>query len=390
MSVPNKKTVFIVDAMAFRRARAESFLSPWARTENVELISLDPDEAHTKLVERSECDMLIYNVGAPSAFEIFTEIQLLHTLRREAALAIVSDDENPAAVVAAIRSGAQGYLSNSMTPDLALQALSFVLHGGTYFPPTAIMAGHAHGGALPIEFGHHDFSQEQSLPGTEQQNQASPPGPGDSPYEQQGSLFDVKAAGVQSDNGTTVVRHAPEFTERQYAVLTCLCQGDPNKVIGRKLGMTETTVKVHVREIMRKLGVCNRTQVAIAAGRNGGPDGVTEMLPFELSDDQDIRASLVFQRSGNRFASGECVKSKTWSPAPTSSERKRLQPFRPARQAQESPVTGGLCRGAFGCWGRAFTEVQFSGRITRLLGKSITPTGSATGAHRREAQDHWC
>jgi hypothetical protein len=36
-------------------------------------------------------------------------------------------------------------------------------------------------------------------------------------------------------------------------------------VIGRKLGMTETTVKVHVREIMRKLGVSNRTQVAIAA-----------------------------------------------------------------------------------------------------------------------------
>jgi hypothetical protein len=57
----------------------------------------------------------------------------------------------------------------------------------------------------------------------------------------------------------------------------CLCQGDPNKVIARKLGMTETTVKVHVREIMRKLGVVNRTQVAIVAGRNtngciGGAD----------------------------------------------------------------------------------------------------------------------
>ena len=74
----------------------------------------------------------------------------------------------------------------------------------------------------------------------------------------------------------------PEFTERQYAVLTCLCLGDPNKVIGRKLGMTETTVKVHVREIMRKLGVCNRTQVAIAAARNRsgiGPDGVVEIIP---------------------------------------------------------------------------------------------------------------
>ena len=54
-------------------------------------------------------------------------------------------------------------------------------------------------------------------------------------------------------------------------------------MIGRKLGMTETTVKVHVREIMRKLGVCNRTQVAIAAARNGtgiGPDSVVEIIPL--------------------------------------------------------------------------------------------------------------
>ena len=84
MSVPFKKTVFLVDAMAFRRARAESFLNPWARNESVELISLDPDEAHTRLVERAACDMLIYSVGAPSPHEVFTEIQVLHTLRRDA------------------------------------------------------------------------------------------------------------------------------------------------------------------------------------------------------------------------------------------------------------------------------------------------------------------
>ena len=102
MSVPSRKTVFVVDAMAFRRARVESFLSPWAANEKVELISLDPDEAHARLVERNECDMLIYSVGTPSAHEIFGEIQVLQTLRRQAALAIVSDDENPATVIAAI------------------------------------------------------------------------------------------------------------------------------------------------------------------------------------------------------------------------------------------------------------------------------------------------
>lgn len=280
MSVPPKKTVFIVDAMAFRRARAESFLSPWASNEQVELISLDPEEAHIKLVERSECDMLIYSVGAPSALEVFTEIQVLHMLRREAALTIVSDDENPATIIAAIRSGARGYFSNSMPPDLALQALSFVLRGGTYFPPAVIMAGRALGGTSPIEFGPPDLAPEQTVPDPEQQSQASMPGPDGGLYEQQNSLFDGKSPGIQRGNGSESGRPAPEFTERQYAVLACLCQGDPNKVIGRKLGMTETTVKVHVREIMRKLGVCNRTQVAIAAGRSISADGV-DLVPSD-------------------------------------------------------------------------------------------------------------
>jgi DNA-binding NarL/FixJ family response regulator len=94
------------------------------------------------------------------------------------------------------------------------------------------------------------------------------------------SLFDDKAAIVQRDHGFNGARHTPEFTERQYAVLVCLCQGDPNKIIGRKLGMTETTVKVHVREIMRKLGVSNRTQVAIAAA-HVCTDGPIELAPAD-------------------------------------------------------------------------------------------------------------
>jgi DNA-binding NarL/FixJ family response regulator len=276
MSVPPKKTVFIVDSMAFRRARTESFLSSWASNEQVELVSLDPGDAQTRLVERSPCDMLIYTSEAASHLELFTEMQLFHTLRREAALIILSDDENPAMVVAAISSGAQGYFSNSMPPDLALQALSFVLHGGTYFPPAAIMAGRPRGGMPPIEFGSPDLIQEPTSAELGPQDPPSRTGQDEILYEQQGSLFDGKASSTHhGGNHSDDLRPTPEFTERQYAVLVCLCEGDPNKVIGRKLGMTETTVKVHVREIMRKLGVSNRTQVAIAARRGGiGTEGI--------------------------------------------------------------------------------------------------------------------
>jgi DNA-binding NarL/FixJ family response regulator len=50
------------------------------------------------------------------------------------------------------------------------------------------------------------------------------------------------------------------LTPRQMTVLSQLRQGKANKIIAYELGMTESTVKVHVRNIMRKMGATNRTQ----------------------------------------------------------------------------------------------------------------------------------
>jgi len=56
-----------------------------------------------------------------------------------------------------------------------------------------------------------------------------------------------------------------KLTERQLQVLGLICAGDTNKMIARKLELTEGTVKLHVRAILQSLGVNNRTQaVAIA------------------------------------------------------------------------------------------------------------------------------
>ena len=290
MSVPFKKSVFLVDAMAFRRARAESFLNPWARNENVELISLDPDEAHARLVERAVCNMLIYSVGAPSPHEVFAEIQVLHALRRDAALAIVSDDENPTTVLAAIRCGAQGYFSNSMAPELALQALSFVLHGGTYFP-TCRHPGQPEASACrrPSNTDSRPFPGAICFRGLNNRRRRHLSGRRTASTTARRPFRRQEPRRPRVHHVFNGARHAPEFTERQYAVLVCLCQGDPNKVIGRKLGMTETTVKVHVREIMRKLGVSNRTQVAIAASHVCS-DSAVELVPSDSP--MVIRSSL--------------------------------------------------------------------------------------------------
>jgi DNA-binding NarL/FixJ family response regulator len=72
---------------------------------------------------------------------------------------------------------------------------------------------------------------------------------------------------VNRDNGAAknledAVRNS-SLTARQKTVLELLSRGDTNKVIARRLGMSEGTVKVHVRQIMRKFGVTNRTQIAL-------------------------------------------------------------------------------------------------------------------------------
>jgi len=62
------------------------------------------------------------------------------------------------------------------------------------------------------------------------------------------------------------------LSDREIETLRCLIQGFPNKVIAHNLGISEATVKVHVKAILRKLMVQNRTQAAIWAV-NRGMDG---------------------------------------------------------------------------------------------------------------------
>jgi DNA-binding NarL/FixJ family response regulator len=61
----------------------------------------------------------------------------------------------------------------------------------------------------------------------------------------------------------------PRLTPQQLRVLYMLCAGLSNKQIGVRLGVTEATVKAHMRAIMEKFGADNRTQVVVSAQRLG-------------------------------------------------------------------------------------------------------------------------
>ena len=60
-----------------------------------------------------------------------------------------------------------------------------------------------------------------------------------------------------------------EFTERELDVLRCMTKGMSNAAIGKKLGMSENTVKTHIQHMLDKTGYENRTELAIEARISG-------------------------------------------------------------------------------------------------------------------------
>jgi len=62
---------------------------------------------------------------------------------------------------------------------------------------------------------------------------------------------------------------APEVSPREREILTHIARGASNKEIARALGIAETTVKIHVQHILRKLGLSSRVQVAVFASQRG-------------------------------------------------------------------------------------------------------------------------
>jgi DNA-binding NarL/FixJ family response regulator len=77
-----------------------------------------------------------------------------------------------------------------------------------------------------------------------------------------GEIFSPPAG---TEAHSSFAQRAAQLTPQQWRVLALMVQGDQNKQIAHKLGVGEATVKAHVTEILRKLGVRSRTQAVIEA-----------------------------------------------------------------------------------------------------------------------------
>ncbi len=159
-------------------------------------------------------------------------VDAFHARFPETPVVILSGQYDRRYVLAAMDKGVRGYIPKTLGGEVLTNALRLVLAGDTYLPASA-------------------FSTESGI--REATAPEHPPAPeaGES----------AARAGRQ--------RTTPPLSGREAEILRKVVNGDTNKVIARALNVQEITVKVHLRNIYRKIGAANRAQAATIALENG-------------------------------------------------------------------------------------------------------------------------
>jgi two-component system nitrate/nitrite response regulator NarL len=86
------------------------------------------------------------------------------------------------------------------------------------------------------------------------------------------TLASMLASDSRSGNGA-LINAQKNLTEREKQILQCLLNAYSNKHIARALNISEGTVKVHLKSLMKKISAGNRTQAALWARNNGIDNG---------------------------------------------------------------------------------------------------------------------
>ncbi|MEJ2346149.1 MAG: LuxR C-terminal-related transcriptional regulator [Gammaproteobacteria bacterium] len=139
---------------------------------------------------------------------------LLERRHIEVVASVGADEERD--LIESLRNGARGYLLKDMDPDELVDALKDIRAGKTVVAP---------------------------------------------------ELAPVLARVVQQGDSRNAGQPTPfsELTPREHEILCHLAEGQSNKVIARRLGISDGTVKLHVKAILRKLGVHSRVEAAVIA-----------------------------------------------------------------------------------------------------------------------------
>ena len=110
-----------------------------------------------------------------------------------------------------------------------------------------------------------------------------------------GSLADVLASNYRDFVASKLPNTQSNLTDRERQILRCLLNGYSNKLIARVLDITEGTVKVHLKTLMKKISAVNRTQAALWARSQGigeDPDPLKSRQAAALPGTRPLPLSL--------------------------------------------------------------------------------------------------
>ena len=208
-----QKFLIVDDHPMFREAMQSALRSAYPKAEVHEATSIDAAADMLSGLRRSY-DLALLDLSMPGTTGFDGLLRLRNQFPRLPIL-VVSGLDDPRVVREAMSYGISGFVSKSARKAEIVKAVATVLAGGVHVPE-----GHR------------------------------------------------RSATPAADHGTTaLVARLSTLTPQQMRVLQMLRQGKLNKQIAHELAVGETTVKAHVSEILRKLGVFSRTQAVIEASK---------------------------------------------------------------------------------------------------------------------------
>ena len=192
------------------------------------------DDAVLTALARHRSVLLVVESGDDLSGAV-RQVELFKERHPEGRVAVLADHNQPSDILSAFRADAHAYFMKVAPCDAFIKSLELVMLGETIVPAAVLSMIHA---------------DED-----------------DNDDENEAVVHDVReAAGEYLEaEGSDM----PRLSARERCILNCLIKGDSNKGIARKIEVAEATVKVHVKAILRKIRVHNRTQAAIWAMNNG-------------------------------------------------------------------------------------------------------------------------
>jgi len=128
---------------------------------------------------------------------------------------VLSDEQDKENVATHLKNGARGYVPTDTPLEIVVEAIRLVLAGGLFIPANILLSA---------------------------------------------------TAKTASKESSRVTGDSP-FTSREIEVMEALREGKPNKVIAHELRLSESTIKQHVHNLMKKLDASNRTEAVVKIGQ---------------------------------------------------------------------------------------------------------------------------